>query len=81
MVMIEHHVYDRTLWLLWNIVAMIYFFFCVQFTPFSGDRLVLSGAEDREVRLHDLNSFETVKVHEMDVRMYHTLTHATDIIP
>ena len=39
----------------------LYLFF-VQFAPFSGDRVILSGAEDREVRLHDLSSFETVKV-------------------
>ena len=40
----------------------------VQFVPFSGDCMILSGAEDREVRQHDLKSCETVKVSRLPFR-------------
>ena len=48
----------------------------LQFVPFSGDRSLLTGAEDKELKLHDLHSFETTQVptlcsHELPV---HTCT-------
>lgn len=33
-----------------------------QFVPGSGDRQLLTGAEDREVRLHDITASETTQV-------------------
>lgn len=36
--------------------------FSVKFVPFSGDHMILTGAEDREIRLHDLTNFDTVQV-------------------
>ena len=45
-----------------------------QFAPFSGDTVVLSGAEDREVRLHDLNNFETVKVDALSLSLSRSLS-------
>ncbi|CAI8058109.1 WD and tetratricopeptide repeats protein 1, partial [Geodia barretti] len=36
--------------------------FSVKFVPFSGDNQLLTGAEDKEVRLHDITSMETTRV-------------------
>lgn len=36
--------------------------FSVKFLPFTGDHFIVSGAEDREVRLHDLTTFQTSQI-------------------
>ncbi len=38
------------------------FFLHTQFVPFTGDSNILTGAEDRDVRLHDLHAMETKRV-------------------
>jgi hypothetical protein len=34
----------------------------MQFLPFSGDKMLITGSEDGEVRLHDLTTFDTTQV-------------------
>lgn len=36
--------------------------FFPQFLPFSGDKMLITGSEDGEVRLHDLTTFDTTQV-------------------
>lgn len=39
---------------------LVFFVFCAQFLPHSGDRILVTGAADTKVHVHDLTVKETI---------------------